>query len=207
MFFSIHHRRPLSAFFLVAALQSTASIAHAQEKSETTDAAEKYRIGYDVEVDPIAYALGGFSVHAGIRHASLRFDLGAFAAQAPEWFHGSKGVSAYQSGFGLKCDYRFFADQHGWFVGAEAATVRVQLQPTDGGLAQRQRTYNVGLRTGWEFALPYGFYVVPWIGVGASLGGKDTSMLVATGDREVTWKHKVLVVFPTVHIGWGGGKP
>ncbi len=207
MLFPSQPRRSLRAIFLVAAVHATASTVHAQAESEAADAAEKYRIGYDVEVDPIAYALGGFSVHAGIRHASFRFDLGAFAAQAPEWFHGSKGVSAYQSGFGLKCDYRFFADQHGWFVGAEAATVRVQLQPTDGGRAQQQRTYNVGLRTGWEFELPYGFYVVPWIGVGASLGGEDATMLVATGDREVTWKHKVLVVFPTVHIGWRGGKP
>jgi hypothetical protein len=184
-----------------------ASVAQAQEKVETEDAAEKYRIGYDLEVDPIAYALGGFSVHAGIRHAFLRIDLGAFAAQPPVWFHGSKGVTVYQSGFGLKCDYRFFADQHGLFIGAEAATARVQLQPSDGGLAQRQRTYNFGVRTGWEFELLYGFYVVPWIGVGAALGGEDTTMLVATGDREVSWKHKTLVIFPTVHIGWRGGKP
>ena len=49
----------------------------------------------DVEIDPIAYALDGHSMHVGLRLNHQRFDLGNFAAAVPAAFHGNDGFDVY----------------------------------------------------------------------------------------------------------------
>lgn len=167
-------------------------------ESEPSSYADEPRL--DVELDPIAYALEGYSVHAGLRYDFWRLDIGAFAALAPEFSHGNQGIEAYGGGFGLKWDIRFTEDQSGFLVGVEANTSRWELRNSASGDVDRQRLFNVGMRVGWEFLLDYGFYVVPWVGVAASLGGEDVTL--GSGADAVRWDSVPYQVFPTVHLGW-----
>ncbi|MEM1115261.1 MAG: hypothetical protein AAF845_03755 [Bacteroidota bacterium] len=45
----------------------------------------------EVEADPIAYALSGYSGHVGYVAGRARASVGVFAADAPEFFHGNEG--------------------------------------------------------------------------------------------------------------------
>jgi hypothetical protein len=55
---------------------------------------------WEAEADPTAYALKGFSAHVGhpISDGRLRFQIGAFGAETPEWIHGNSGFTENSRG-------------------------------------------------------------------------------------------------------------
>jgi hypothetical protein len=161
----------------------------------------------DVEVDPFAYLLEGYSVHAGIRTGYLRFDLGAFAARYPQFLAPSRELRGYGRGAGLKVDWRFtqrasVSNQwvteflRGPFVGISAAYAwLVVTDPVSSSYASTFQI-NPSVRAGWDVPLVYGFYLSPWASVGYNFGA---SSVVVAGQ---TWKVNPLALFATVHLGW-----
>ena len=148
----------------------------------------------DVEVDPIAYALDGYSLHVGLGAGAWRVDLGAFAATLPEVAHGQTGFDASFSGFGMKLDRTFGEDGMGLALGLEAGLSHLLVRRDDRAAVMRLGT--VTARVGYRLPLGEHFFVMPWVGVGAYLGARD----VAVGDA--TWAQPVALVFPTVHVGY-----
>lgn len=149
---------------------------------------------FDVETDPIAFVLGGYSLHLGLGAGRVRTDLGVFAIDVPEAIHGNSGVDMAIGGFGAKVDVFLRPEWRGPFLGVEASTVRVSAWAEDAH--ERRARVMAGGRAGWRFALPLGLHVTPWVGVGVQSGTGERSL------GETPYKESPLVIFPTVHVGW-----
>jgi hypothetical protein len=149
----------------------------------------------DMEVDPTAYVLGGYSVHAGIVHERLRVDIGAFAMNVPQFLHGNSNFRESFDGYGLKLQYFPFADQAGAFAGVDVGLVRVRLRRVGTDLASQSDQIGVGVHAGYRFELGRSFYATPWLGVGYQFNAGATTLggQTFTADR---WS-----IFPAVHIG------
>jgi hypothetical protein len=186
-------RHLINTFVLAAFCTALAGRARAAE--ELTPVATSSGWSADVEVDPLAYAAGGHSVHVGLGRGRVRFDLGAFAADIPEWLHGNDGFDARFDGFGAKLDVFLRESWSGPFAGVEAGLLGTTLRSPDGG-HDFDRRLQVGGRAGWRIPLPAGFYATPWIGVGYAIGA---------GDRRVgayVYEESPWVIFPTLHVGY-----
>jgi hypothetical protein len=183
--------RTHTLFALTATIVALAPV-HAAEVTDRVDAP----VSLDVEVDPIAYALGGYSVHAGLRRGAFRLDLGAFAAEVPEAFHGSKGFEQYSGGFGIKVDYHPFERLPGLLFGGQITSMREQVRHTETGISKSERYLTLGGRVGYEIGLPGGFYLLPWFGADVFMRARSTTIAGATHAPG-----RVLF-FPTVHFGY-----
>jgi hypothetical protein len=150
----------------------------------------------DIELDPLAYALGGHSVHGGISWDHFRFDVGAFGLELPESLHGNPGFDASFAGFGAKLDWLPREDRSGLFIGIESSMNQQLISRGDAFAKATQVT--LGGRIGYRVDIWGGFYVSPWVGVGHSFG--PTSIEVAGQSFE----QSSLLVFPTIHVGYRG---
>jgi hypothetical protein len=150
----------------------------------------------DVEVDPMAYALQGHSVHVGVGTGRFRFDVGAFGLELPAWAKPNTAFDAGFAGFGAKAHAHWFEDGTGPFAGVGLGAVRTVVQHRASGVAARDTSLGVGVEVGWLVPLVAGLYVKPWVGVSRTLGAEDVEV---DGERfeAVRWQ-----VFPTVHLGY-----
>jgi len=153
--------------------------------------------GVDVEVDPIAYALDGYSLHVGVTHDRWRFDLGAFAIGVPEAVHGNDGFSASFDGIGAKVQYFPLAPARRLFVGVGADMARLLVERDGSQLAERTTGVSAGVHVGWRIGLPYDLYLTPWVSVGYALTGADPITLGGATFEQSPW-----TIFPTVHLGY-----
>jgi hypothetical protein len=154
------------------------------------------RIAIDVEVDPLAYVLGGHSLHVGVGYEGWRLDLGNFAMELPEWFHGQQGYSPAFRGFGAKLDRFIGGEQSGAFVGVEASYTVMDVLDVRTGQAARSPGLTAGGRVGWRIMLPGDFFIAPWVGVGYRFGDE------VIGVGEASYEQSAWVIFPTIHIGY-----
>ncbi len=149
----------------------------------------------DIELDPLAYALEGSSVHVGIHTGRLRADLGAFSLEVPSAFHGNEGFTQSMAGAGAKLDYFPFAKRTGFFAGIEASFVRSTIVESASKMAERTFHINAGVRAGYRIDLSDALFVSPWVGLGYATG-RDVML---AGKR---FTHSHLTVFPTIHVGY-----
>lgn len=180
----------------VCALVAMSGSAWAQEA--TIEGAQEEASGarFDFEVDPIAYALEGHSLHVGLGWGRYRLDVGNFALAMPGWMHGQDDFDARFQGFGVKLDA--FLDplkQTGGFVGLDSSYTVVSVVDQRTGLGDRAGGLSVGGRVGWRFELGHDIFAVPWVGVGYRFGEE-----VAAGGR--AFEMSPWTVFPTVHVGY-----
>jgi hypothetical protein len=149
----------------------------------------------DIELDPLAYALGGSSVHAGIHEGRFRLDLGAFSLDLPEAFHGNKDFAVSMAGAGIKLDYFPLERSTGFFVGAEAATTKTTVIEERSKQAEQSRHFIASARIGYRIDLGQALFVSPWVSVGYATG-RD----IEIAGRN--FEHSHLTIFPTVHLGY-----
>lgn len=191
------HSIAISTAFAIAIAIASAGIAHADEADGTSTIPSRSGLAWDIEVDPIAYALDGHSFHIGIGWDHLRLDLGAFGLGLPEAVHGNEGFEASFRGFGAKLDVFPWASQRGAFFGVQAGVATITVRDMATSLSADDTTIDFSLRAGYRFELGSRFFVSPWIGVGYAKG-ED----IDVGDA--TWEHNPLVIFPTIHVGYRG---
>lgn len=155
----------------------------------------------DVEVDPSAYALNGYSLHAGYWVDRLRLNLGAFSLDVPEAVHGEEGLDVTFHGYGLKAQYFPFAEgfspasSSGFFLGLDGGVVKRLVRDPDAGESSYRNLYGGGAEAGWRFQSRQGFYITPWVGVAGAANGEP----VMVGGRD--FGERDYVIFPAVHIG------
>lgn len=154
------------------------------------------QLGVDAEVDPIAYAANGHSLHVGVWLDAWRFDLGSFAAELPAFAHGNPGFEVHFTGFGAKVDRYLDAEGEGWFFGVEGALVRATIQRPDLQLADDHLQATLGVRGGYRWTFLERFYLQPWIGLGYAFNAKDVTL------GEQRFEGSPFTVFPTVHVGY-----
>ncbi|HMQ08866.1 MAG TPA: hypothetical protein PKC30_16315 [Saprospiraceae bacterium] len=153
--------------------------------------------GFDIEVDPIAFVLNGFSFHGGYLTGAWRFDLGVFGLNIPGWAHGNDAFEARAIGAGWKADRFFRRKPDGFFVGIEGNISKTTI--THKSLEENldRVEYSLGIRGGYRWNTGLGnLYVTPWLGLGYILNAKDVQL---NGD---IYKSSFFQPFPTVHIGW-----
>ncbi|MCP4296969.1 MAG: hypothetical protein GY786_15305, partial [Proteobacteria bacterium] len=153
----------------------------------------------EIEIDPIAYALKGNSLHLIYSGASSRVDLGTFALELPE-AEKNENYTVYFKGQGIKWDY-FGKSVEGVFWGIQASSTEVNFRfedPSDSSNTgeTNRRVNNYGIRVGYRFGSD-GFYITPWISVDKNeLLGDDVVLQGEKYDFEET------SYFPTVHVGY-----
>jgi hypothetical protein len=150
----------------------------------------------DVEVDPTAYVLGGFSVHAGAGRGHLRLDLGAYAMDVPEWAHGQEGFDLSFWGFGAKLQWFPLAEQRGLLLDVGGGFQREAITLHDTGERTRTNVVGIGVSAGWRFWLPHGFYATPWVALDYDLGASD----VMLGGK--TFHAPSISPFAAIHVGF-----
>jgi hypothetical protein len=152
----------------------------------------------EIEADPTAYALSGYSVHIAdaIFDGKSRLQLGAFAAETPEWVHGNSGWTEKSHGVTFKFDYFPLQPLRGLFIGLDSNYARVRYTLRQTNEKAYQNIVSLGPRIGYRFQLGEHLYVSPWISVDYQFNAED---VVLSGK---TFEQGKLAVFPAVHVGW-----
>ena len=181
------------AGLMVILLLASAGIAQAQSAGEAPGEAS---VGFDVEIDPLAYALEGHSLHVGVWLGRVRLDLGSFGLVVPTFAHGNDNFEVSFSGYGTKADLYFNDDRDGVYLGVQLGVSRVTTRRVALDLAEVHMQSEASGRIGYRWLSKSGFYVTPWVGVGYTFGAKD----VALGGEVL--EGNPLLIFPTVHLGY-----
>ncbi len=168
--------------------------AQAQPNPPSDDARPRFHA--DLEVDPTAYVLDGYSLHAGLGWNRVRLDLGAFAMKVPEAIHGQRDFDVGFDGFGAKLQFFPFAEQSGLVLGADSGVARRLIQRKHTQLAEREHQVTLGLNVGYRIDIAGGWYATPWLGLSRALGATDARL----GDAH--YESSPWLLFPAVHIGY-----
>lgn len=161
-------------------------------QAQTADASSFHA---DAEVDPFAYAFGGYSVHVGMGYRGLRFDLGAYAFDTPSFLEAHDDFQSSRQGYGLKAQYFPSGSHTGGFFGVQAEFARELVESELSDAAHRQGALNLGLNLGWRFMFG-DLYVMPWLLLNYTLGAEDVHL---DGN---TYEATAFFPFPTVHVGY-----
>lgn len=152
----------------------------------------------EVESDPFAWVLSGFSLHGAAALGPVRLSVGTFGVDVPEFFHGNDDWDVVVRGGTVKLDW-VGSSTDGLFAGLDGqyARTRYTYTPETGEPRVNRDGVGLGVRGGYRLPLGgSGLFVVPWMSVSYSLDGRDVTVAAETFDRgRVT-------VFPTVHVGW-----
>lgn len=156
---------------------------------------------FEIEIDPTAYLLNGYSVHLGYQVNHLRFDAGVFGLSQPSFFLNNDKFKDRSSGFGIKADY-IFNKQKGLLVGIQSDynNGRLTLKPNGSSVVSSGIT--AGIRTGYRIMLGKrrnwykGIYLMPWAALIYSPSAKDIMI------KEQILRQSKFTLFPTLHIGY-----
>jgi hypothetical protein len=150
----------------------------------------------EVEVDPFAYALNGFSLHVAKVLGSVRVNVGTFGIDVPGAIHGNDGWSEAMRGAGIKVDY-LGSSLDGLFVGVDGGYMRTRYGLTAGDETVVRGIVGMGLRAGYRVPLGWrGLYVAPWGGVSYNFDGDEVAI------EGETFERSAVRPFATVHVGW-----
>jgi outer membrane protein assembly factor BamA len=155
---------------------------------------------FEVEVDPIAYALNGYSFHGIYVNNRIRADLGVFGIRQPDGFGGNDGYRVRTQGFGLKVNY-LLNQQETWFAGIGAGLSNNEICNLKTDEKQTEKVLGVGVHLGYRWFLfkkSEGFlrnlYLAPWFSLDYNHVDNATSF--------PDYEQQPVSIFPTVHIGY-----
>lgn len=125
----------------------------------------------EIEVDPLAYLLNGYSVHGVYNHDHLRFDLGIFGIEQPAAVTGKKDFRVMTRGFGLKANY-LIARVNGAYAGVDFGYAANEVTLKETGDRDTGHNLSAGVHVGYRFFLfprrdnfLKGIYLTPWAGI------------------------------------------
>jgi hypothetical protein len=127
--------------------------------------AQEEKLGWDAEVDPTAYVLGGYSVHLGINVGHVRYDFGVYQADEPSWLTGNGSFDVSMRGVGVKVQYYPDTKHTGWFAGLSAGPSRETIEERVTGTRLSRTLSGVGIEAGYRLPFNDRFYATPWVGM------------------------------------------
>lgn len=150
----------------------------------------------EIEADPLAYVLGGYSGHVAYVFDPLRASVGVYGIEVPQFFHGNEGWKVKSRGVTVKVDY-LIPNMGGLFVGLDTGFQRSEYTLKSVNKTEERYQYGVGIRTGYRYFFgDTGFYVVPWFSVSYRFRADDVEI---NGERFELGR---IQIFPTIHLGW-----
>jgi hypothetical protein len=159
-----------------------------------------------VDLDLALFASKGHSFFVGLAPAPhLKVLIGTVSGDLPSFTQPSAWHQRAQDGDGLLVQYAAHADGSGPFIGAVALWMHYRFsRDTMLGVevARDQLVLGIDLGYTWFPFAAQGFYVQPFVGVGANLF--EHGDVVIDGD---TYKDKVPVaILPALFVGWQWGR-
>jgi hypothetical protein len=153
---------------------------------------------WEIESDPIAYALHGFSLHVAseLPGGRERLQVGVFGADVPaswlphQFAERSRGIT-------MKFDYFLGDQQQGMSIGVDGDYSREDyaLMNVDGHT--QRNLFGLGPRVGYRIDVGRHFYLTPWFSAGYQFNVHDD--VVLSSER---FDQKKYSVFAAVHAGW-----
>lgn len=157
----------------------------------------------EIEIDPLAYALGGASGHIAYTWKSERIQLGYGQLTMPESMQNHENIKESFKAISLKWDY-FFGQPNarkGFFAGPTLDYLFLTYEDQEKN-SFKESQFSLGLRAGYKFDLfknqqnLKGLYLTPWV---------STSWLTKTDEINLgglLFSRKAFTLFPTIHLGW-----
>lgn len=164
-------------------------------------AQNKTATGLEIEADPIAYILSGYSFHLAYTFPDVRVSAGIFGIDNPDFLLNNDAFSVFSSGYDIKADY-LFGQLKGFFVGTQITYGKERIELKEARIQNDFWDVTFGLRGGYRFTFGKarnnykGLYLVPWIALTYTPGAETVQM----GGEE--YSQAAWAPFPTVHIGW-----
>lgn len=154
----------------------------------------------EIEVDPIAYALKGYSIHAIYTHNRFRYDWGFFGIEQPAGITGNRDFTVKTTGFGLKANY-LLQGVKGAYVGLDAGHATNTVSHKKSGQRDIGHNASFGAHIGYRFFLfprnqsaLSGLYLTPWAGLSYNINYDKVKL--------EGYKENSLGYFATFHIGY-----
>jgi hypothetical protein len=166
--------------------------------------AQEKKIGsaFEIEIDPIAFLLGGYSFHGIYQHEKVRIDAGVYGLDVPESFQHNTGYELRNEGLGIKVNY-VLNGVDGWYAGLGLGYSKLEAKHQESGEAATGSSVGTGVDIGYRWFLKKkkddevkGLYLTPWLGINYNFYPDK----VQFASRE--YKHKAFELFPTVHLGY-----
>jgi len=178
---------------LAAAVSMLVLAAHAAPVAADEPPAEPVRV--EVDGDPAAFFVDGFSLHVAVVGAWRRIDFGVFSIDEPAFLHGNDGWSTELRGWGM--NWEFLGGLGAGFFAGVGATFAIRTYRLDGSdLSVERHQLLVGPHIGWRFQLGRHLYLSPWLAVQYAYRGDEVTL---AGER---FDDRPYVIFPTVYLGW-----
>ena len=155
----------------------------------------------EVEVDPLAYLLKGYSFHAGVTYGKFRTSVGTYAIQQPGFFTNNDAFSVYSTGYDVKTDY-LFNGMKGFHTGLQTTYGKEEIELKTSKERETLWSPSFGYRLGYRMMLGKsdnqykGIYINPWIAIIYSPNAKS----VIKSSQE--YQQSTFSFFPAVHVGW-----
>jgi hypothetical protein len=151
---------------------------------------------WEIEADPTAFALHGYSAHLGYAAGPLRIDLGAYGTDIPRRVHGNDRFHAAMRGYGIKAQFFLSGHTEGWFSGAGLGHATLRVRADDSGLRAAQPSASAGAESGYRFQLGPRFHLTAWGGVDYVPHARDIQVGAST------YENRRLQPFAAVHLGY-----
>lgn len=151
----------------------------------------------DVEVEPIAFVLGGAGGHVGVKFGRWSYTVEVFQLTVPEDLHGNDGFEASPFGAELHVERSFGASRSGFYAGPEIGINRFTVTHRASGRQVERFRYSVGVRGGYRWYPGLGdLYLSPVAGLVYTLNSEAISI-----DGE-TFESGPVAPYMTVGLGW-----
>ena len=165
--------------------------------SVQTSSAQPANSGHlEVEIEPIAYALGGAGGHVGYQGSRWSYTLEVFGLTIPESLHGNEEFEATPLGAEFHLERSFGEGRGGWYAGPEIGVNRLEVTHATGAHRTRVR-YGVGVRGGYQWFPGWGdLYLSPVAGLVYTLNSEPIRI------QNETFETGPLTPYATVGLGW-----
>jgi len=131
----------------------------------------RFKKTFEIEIDPIAYMLKGYSIHGIYNYKHLRFDLGYYGIETPGKLTGNENYNIKSTGFGIKANY-LIKKVNGFYTGIDLGYCESIATENESKLNDTGHNISLGTHIGYRiFLFPLqknvlnGLYLTPWAGI------------------------------------------
>lgn len=151
----------------------------------------------EVEIEPLAYVLGGAGGHVGYQGSRWSYTLEVFTLTVPRRLHGNEEFEAAPLGMELHVERSFGEGSGGWYAGPEIGVKRLEVTHESTGTQRAHVRYGVGVRGGYQWFPGWGqLYLSPVAGLVYTLNSEPIRI------QNETFETGPLTPFVTVGLGW-----